>query len=113
MVYQQKNNSYEKVLELICEEGAKGFREALRLLMNAAMVEEREKYLGAAAYERTEGRQGYANGYKDKTLNTRVGSLELDIPQTRDSKFYPQSLDVCSGSFNTKGESHYRATMWF
>jgi putative transposase len=93
MVYQQKNNSYEKVLELICEEGAKGFREALRLLMNAAMVEEREKYLGAAAYERTEGRQGYANGYKDKTLNTRVGSLELDIPQTRDSKFYPQSLE--------------------
>lgn len=95
MVYQQKNNSYpyEKVLELICEQGADGFKEALRLLMNAAMVEEREKYLGAAAYERTEGRQGYANGYKDKTLKTRVGSLELDIPQTRDSKFYPGSLE--------------------
>ena len=95
MVYQQKNNSYsyEKVLELICEQGADGFKEALRLLMNAAMVEEREKYLGATAYERTEGRQGYANGYKDKTLKTRVGSLELDIPQTRDSKFYPGSLE--------------------
>jgi transposase-like protein len=95
MVYQQKNNSYsyEKVLELICEQGADGFKEALRLLMNAAMVEEREKYLGATAYERTEGRQGYANGYKDKTLKTRVGSLELNIPQTRDSKFYPGSLE--------------------
>jgi putative transposase len=95
MVYQQKNNSYsyEKVLELICEQGADGFKEALRLLMNAAMVEEREKYLGATAYERTEGRQGYVNGYKDKTLKTRVGSLELNIPQTRDSKFYPGSLE--------------------
>ena len=93
MIYQQKNTAYEKLIEHICEEGSNGFREALKLLMNAAMVEEREKYLGAAAYERTEDRHGYANGYKGKTLQTRVGSLELRIPQTRDSKFYPQSLE--------------------
>ena len=93
MVYQQKNSSYEQLLELICKEGANGFKEALKVLMNAAMVEERGKYLGAAAYERSEDRDGYANGYKPKTLKTRMGSLELQIPQTRDCKFYPQSLE--------------------
>jgi len=93
MVYQQNNNLYQAVLDLITEEGANGFKEILKLLMNAAMVEDRENYLGAASYERTEDRQGYANGYKPKTLKTRIGSLELQIPQTRDSKFYPQSLE--------------------
>jgi putative transposase len=93
MVYQQKNNLYQAVLDLITEEGTNGFKEILKLLMNAAMVEDREKYLGAAAYERSENREGYANGYKPKTLKTRIGSLELQIPQTRDSKFYPQSLE--------------------
>src|SRR5208282_2084868 len=93
MVYQPKNNLYQAVLDLITEEGANGFKEVLKLLMNAAMVEEREKYLGAAAYERTEDRLGYANGFKGKTLNTRVGSLGLQIPQSRDCKFYPQSLE--------------------
>ena len=93
MVYQQKNNVLEKILELICEEGSNGFKEVLKMLMNAAMAEEREQYLKATPYERTEEREGYANGYKKKTLKTRVGSLELQIPQTRDSKFYPQSLE--------------------
>jgi transposase-like protein len=93
MVYQQKNNLYQAVLDLITEEGANGFKEVLKLLVNAAMVEEREKYLGVASYERSEDRLGYANGFKPKTLNTRVGSLELQIPQTRDCKFYPQSLE--------------------
>ena len=93
MAYQQNNNLYQSMVDLITAEGSDGFNKILKLLMNAAMVEEREKYLGAAAYERTENRLGYANGYKDKTLNTRVGSLELQIPQTRDSNFYPQSLE--------------------
>jgi transposase-like protein len=94
MVYQQqKNNLYQAVLDLITEEGSNGFMEVLKLLMNAAMKEEREQYLGAAAYERSEDRGGYANGYKPKTLKTRVGALELQIPQTRDSKFYPRSLE--------------------
>src|SRR5208283_4257719 len=74
-------------------EGCEGFTEALKMLMNNAMVAEREKYLGAGAYERTEDRRGYANGYKRKGLQTRAGSLELQVPQTRDGKFYPQSLE--------------------
>lgn len=93
MVYQKKNNAYEQLLELTSQEGFEGFREIFTLLMNAAMVLERENYLGASAYERSEDRRGYANGYKPKTVKTRMGSIDLSIPQTRDGNFYPQSLE--------------------
>lgn len=93
MVYQKKNNAYEQLLELTSQEGFEGFREIFTLLMNAAMVLERENYLGASAYERSDDRRGYANGYKPKTVKTRMGSVDLSIPQTRDGNFYPQSLE--------------------
>ena len=54
---------------------------------------EREQHLCAAPFERTEQRQGYANGFKSKTVATRVGDLQLQIPQTRDSDFYPSALE--------------------
>jgi len=63
------------------------------VLLNTAMVAERSEYLGARPYERSESRSGYANGFKDKTLNTRLGALSLKVPQTRDCEFYPQSLE--------------------
>ncbi len=93
MVYQQKNNLYNAVVGLLSEEGSAGFKKVLEILMNASMAEERSRYLQAERYERTEDRQGYANGYKPKGLQTRVGALELQVPQTRDGKFYPQSLE--------------------
>ena len=67
--------------------------DALSLLLNEAMRLERQNYLQAAPYERTEERRSYANGFKSKKLNSRVGKLDLAIPQTRDSGFYPVSLE--------------------
>lgn len=43
--------------------------------------------------ERSQDRQGYADGFKDKTVKTRVGMLKLVVPQVRDGDFYPQALD--------------------
>ena len=44
--------------------------ELLRLGMNETMKVELEQFLNAGAYQRTEARQGHANGFKPKTLNT-------------------------------------------
>jgi len=44
-------------------------------------------FLGAERYARTEARRGYRNGYKPRTLKTRVGRLELLVPQDRDGQF--------------------------
>ena len=65
----------------------------LQKLLNELMLIEREQALRAAPYERTDKRQGYANGFKDKMLQTRLGKLELQVPQTREVSFYPTCLE--------------------
>jgi transposase-like protein len=58
-------------------------QQALQTLLEAEM----EAHLGAGRYERTDARRGYRNGYKPRTLQTRVGTLELLVPQDRDGSF--------------------------
>jgi len=93
MIHKQEHSLNPEILELLTNEGLSGMNEAVRILMNAAMLLEREKYLGAAKHERTEERRGYANGFKPKTVQTRIGALTFEVPQTRDGKFYPNSLE--------------------
>ena len=73
--------------------GLDGLPDLIRVMMNEAMRIERENYLGARPYERSEDRQGHANGYKPKTVKTRVGEVTFDIPQVREGGFYPNSLE--------------------
>jgi putative transposase len=63
------------------------------MLLNEAMKLERIQVLGAQPYQRTRERRGYANGFKPKTVDTRVGRLELAVPQTRGVAFYPTALE--------------------
>ena len=55
--------------------------------VQAILEAEMEAHLGAGRYERTAGRTGYRNGTKPRTLTTRVGTLELQVPQDRDGTF--------------------------
>ena len=81
------------VLQLLTEQGHDGFAEGLRLLVNEAMRVERQHVLQAQPYERTEARKGYANGYKPKTLTSRLGPITFSIPQVRgQTAFYPSAL---------------------
>jgi len=99
--------------------GLDGAGEALRILVNEASKIERTHYLNAQPHERTAERTDYANGYKPKTVMTRVGELTFDVPQVRGSGFYPSALekgfphragtehrlgrDVCAGRFYPQG----------
>ena len=67
------------------------FAAMLSYLLNKAMIFERTKHLCAGKHERTTERNGYTNGYKDRSLKTRLGKLGLKVPQVRDSDepFYP------------------------
>jgi putative transposase len=93
MTYQADCTLPTEFLEQIAEDGLEVLREAMRLLLNAAMLLERQKFIGAGPYQRTPERQAHANGFKDKTVQTRLGALTLDVPQVREGGFYPQSLD--------------------
>ena len=83
----------DNLVELIADQGLEALPELIRIIINAAMQAERQHYLQAAPYERTSERRGYANGFKPKTLTTRVGQVTCDVPQVRDAGFYPQALD--------------------
>src|SRR5262249_21335492 len=83
----------QDLLETIADSGLDALPEAFRLLLNAAMWLERQKYLAAAPYERCPERRDQANGYKDKTVHTRIGALTLAVPQVRNTDFYPQALE--------------------
>ena len=93
MPHQEHPTAFDQVVQLLADYGFDGMAQAMQVLMNEAMKIERNEVLNAAPYERCSDRRGYANGYKPKTVNTRIGSLELSVPQTRDIEFYPKSLE--------------------
>jgi len=94
MTHQEDGTVFETVMELLTQAGFNGFTEAFRILMNEAMKAERSTALGAQPYQRSEERKGYANGFKPKTLTTRMGPIPLSIPQVRgDVDFYPSALE--------------------
>ena len=88
-----KESLPREILEELMEEGTEAFRNVLEKLFNLAMEMERSEFLGAGPYQRTEERRDHANGFKDKTVATRVGRLKLKIPQVRNLSFYPKSLE--------------------
>jgi len=93
MTCHTQHSEAESAAQLIAERGLEGLGDAVSLLINEAMRLERERHLGVSPFERSPERRGYANGYKPKTVKSRVGALELAVPQVREGGFYPQSLD--------------------
>ena len=94
MAHRNNDSKLDDIMELLIENGFEGFADVLRILLNEAMKIERDQALGAQLYERTQARRGYANGYKPKTVGTRIGKLCVDVPQVRgDVDFYPSALE--------------------
>lgn len=93
MTYQADCTLPESILKQIASQGLEALPELIRVMLNMAMQAERQQYLNAAPYQHTSERQGYANGYKPKTMQTRVGDITFAIPQVRESGFYPEALE--------------------
>ncbi|MBL0351501.1 MAG: IS256 family transposase [Dechloromonas sp.] len=78
---------------VLLNNGLDGAGEALRILVNEASRIERKLFLNAQPHERTVERSDYANGFKPKTMMTRVGELTFEVPQVRGGGFYPSALE--------------------
>lgn len=92
----QKDTAVEAVLEHLIEHGPSDIATVFGRAFELAMQIERERFLGAGLYERTGERQGYANGYKPKRIDTPAGSVTVQVPKTAGhdgQPFYPQSLE--------------------
>ena len=82
-----------KIFEAISADHPEAMRSLLEGILNSLMRMEREKAIQAKPYERNPDRQGYANGFKPRIFNTRMGALDVQIPQVRGIAFYPQCLE--------------------
>lgn len=90
---QKKNNAKEKeqdwkaiFVEALKEEDD-AFRRLLERIVQEVLEAEMDETVGAEKSERTGNRRGYRSGYYGRTLVTRVGKLELRIPQDRQGRF--------------------------
>ena len=89
MTYREDFTLPAELLEQVQEQGLDGLPELIRVIINTAMQAERAEHLNAGHYQHTSERRGYANGFKPKTMQTRVGDITFAIPQVREGGFYP------------------------
>jgi len=83
----------EFVGKLLAEQDGDVLREGIRVLAQALMESEVAGLIGAERHERTNERAGYRNGYRLRTWDTRVGTIELAIPKIRPGSYFPSLLE--------------------
>jgi putative transposase len=94
MTHRNESTELNSAAQQLADHGLEGLPEAFRILLDHAMKLERSQVLQAHPHERTALRQGYANGYKPKTVATRLGDICFAVPQVRgDVSFYPSALE--------------------
>ena len=80
--------------ELLAKAGDGDFlRSVAEAVMQLLMETDVDGLIGAGRHERTGERTTYRNGYRDRTLDTRLGSLQLRIPKLRQGSYFPPFLE--------------------
>jgi putative transposase len=80
--------------ELLAKAGDGDFlRSVAEAVVQLLMETDVEGLIGAGRHERSGDRTTYRNGYRDRTLDTRLGSLQLRIPKLRQGSYFPPFLD--------------------
>jgi putative transposase len=78
--------------KLLEEQDGDVLREGIRVLSQALMETEVAGLIGAERHERTGDRTAYRNGSRQRIWETRVGTIELDIPKIRPGTYFPSLL---------------------
>ena len=88
------NKTTQGIMEVLTEHGFTGnIAQTLENLLNELMLMQRAEHLNAQPYERSDTRIDQANGFKPKRFHTRMGTLNLRVPQTRHTDFYPACIE--------------------
>jgi len=75
------------------DQDADFLKEGVRVLSQALMEMEVEEHVGASRHERSPGRTGRRNGYRQRDWETRVGTVELKVPRVREGGYFPSLLE--------------------
>lgn len=85
--------SQEEILELLQTDRSDAFKVLLQNSLNAIIEAESDEKLKAKPYERTEERTDSRNGIRERPLNTRLGSIVLNVPRHREQPFHTLIFD--------------------
>ena len=77
----------EEVLQILSGNRDKAFKFLVEKILNQIMLVESAEQLGADKHERTDERQDYRNGTRERILHTRIGTIELEVPRHRNQPF--------------------------
>ena len=88
----------EEILSLLQENSGDAFKKLLQESLNAVLKVESKEQLKAEPYERTEERTDSRNGSRERTLNTRIGTIALTVPRHRYEPFKSMIFDNYSRS---------------
>jgi putative transposase len=84
----------ETLAELLAKAGDGDFLRAVaEAVVQMLMEVDVEGVIGAGRHERSGERTTYRNGYRDRSLDTRLGSLQLRIPKLRQGSYFPPFLE--------------------
>ena len=108
-----QTTQHDPLINLLFDGGLqKSLPKIAEILMNAAMLLEREKHIGATPHQRGVDRNGYANGFKPRTFQTGIGALELSLPQVRESDTPFRTSLLEKGSRSDRSLKSAIATMY-
>ncbi len=81
--------------ELLAKVGDAGFPRAVaEAVLQSLMDADIEGVMGAARHERTQDRQTYRNGFRDRALDSRLGTLQLRLSELRQGTYFPPFLEA-------------------
>ena len=78
----------DEILQLLANDRDAAFAKLLQDSLNSILKVESAAQLKAEPYERTEERTGSRNGFRDRPLTTRIGSITLHVPKHRDGEAF-------------------------
>ena len=84
---------YDEVVALFSKERNEAFAYLMEKILNAFLLAESEDQIGASKHERSEDRNDYRNGTRDRPLVTRIGKLTLKVPRHRNVPFVTMIFD--------------------
>ena len=81
--------------ELLQKQGEGDFlRTIAEAVLQLIMEADVEGLIGAGRHERAENRTTWRNGYRERTLDTRLGTLNLKVPKLRQGSYFPSFLEA-------------------
>ena len=69
-------------------------RDLTEFMLNRIMEADVAQRINADRHERTDERETYRNGFRDRQFNTRLGTLDLRIPKLREGTYFPPFLEA-------------------